>query len=125
YGSAPLSSPVTTNSISDGLSSTILLGPRAAAFGGSNALAYWSPASVISTAISPGHLNQYVRMGFISGASGDAYAHSGHHPGVTIVAMCDGSVKSVDEKISMQVFNAMGSKAGVVAGFAEEARVDN
>jgi prepilin-type N-terminal cleavage/methylation domain-containing protein len=41
------------------------------------------------------------------------------HPGVVQFVLCDGSVRAISDHIDLRVYNALGSRAGGVAGFKE------
>ena len=122
--------------VTDGLSSTIFLGHAStnSTYRG-NGAAFYGPQCVKTTAVPIyiGNICPKLGVGFAntdtprtacsSLAAGNMMGFSSHHGPDLPVAMADGSVRWLNETIDQKTYNAMGSKNGVVDGYAAEARI--
>ena len=120
--------------VTDGLSSTIFLGhaSTSSSYRG-NGAAFYGPQCVKTTAV-PIHIGNICPKsgsGYLDTnntacsnlGTGNTMGFNSHHGPDLPVAMADGSVRWLNETIDQKTYNAMGSKNGVVSGFAAEARI--
>ncbi len=115
---------ITTDSVTDGLTNTIMIGHQVSNAAGSKA-GWYQGMSIAGTSIPPNFLRDCMKVGdnlnwstntqcrpATCGGSWRTRGFNSHHKGGILVTMGDGSVRFLTEDIAQIAYNGLGSRAG-------------
>lgn len=108
--------------ITDGLSNTLALGERTngpiagGATSGGHAVFETAWCAAVREVTDPtddhGHMVLFETRFLPNQPGGDDKGLSAPHAGISLFALCDGSVRAISENIDGQIYNALGTRAG-------------